>query len=1057
MPTKLSRYAEGVMEAAWLAAIVFAPLFFDKYSSRIFEPDKATLLRTLALIMACAWIVKLIDERLNRKNNSVEPVSPKTILRIPLVIPMAALAAVYIIATVFSVAPRISFWGSYQRLQGLYTTSAYLILFATLVGNLRRKAQVERVITTAILTSLPISLYGVLQHYGIDPVPWGGDVTRRVASHMGNPIFVAAYLILVFPLTIGRIVDSFKKILSEAEGIGQQTARSTVYIFIAALQLIAIFFSQSRGPWLGFFSGGFFLFVLLSLYWKKRWLTFSSITFALIAAAFLVVLNIPNGPLQNLNEMDAFRRLGQLLDTQSRTARVRSLIWGGAAEMVMPHDPLVYPDGHTDPFNFIRPLIGYGPEAMHMAYNPFYPPELAYVESRNASPDRSHNETWDSLVFTGLFGLIAYLGVFTTVFYYGLKWVGMIASKRQQITFFVIFGGSGLVSAVSFAYWQGVAFAGLGLPFGLILGLMIYLALIALFSKGSSDQPSYDPARSLTLIVLLAAVISHFAEINFGISIVSTKTYFFAYAALIVSVGYLLPKFGEYSLQASDQAAVAIEKPRSRRRSSRTRQVNSQSEWKRTVLIGGILAAFFLLPMNFEYIANLWGITSTAEVLWTSLTKIEQNVVSYGVLILMITTWLAACTILTSESSDSSQNANWWKSFGSILGISGAISLFYALLLSGTLAKIARMNPTDLQSLLNQIASLEGLLTQFYVVLIIGILAFGFFLPKDWPASLKNPSPWGPAIAIGGFILTLWLSVATNLHIITADIAFKMAEPFANSSQWPVANQIYRRAIQYSPDEDYYYLFLGRGLLEEAKAVTDPTEQEKAFLAAESDLKNAQHVNPLNPDHTANLARLNSWWALQAPDDATRKTRGLVSDEYFRQVTTLSPNNARLWNEWAILNLNVLQDRTRAFELLTHSLEIDPKYDWTLGLMGDFYNQQARNADNEEAKQSAFNQAIKYYNQAISAAPNNTSYYFALASAYQGLNDTEMVIKILENSLKVAGENEVWQIEESLIQQYVQLNDIPNALIHAQLALNAAPDSEHERLNNIINQLTSSP
>ena len=130
MPTKLSRYAEGVMEAAWLAAIVFAPLFFDKYSSRIFEPDKATLLRTLALIMACAWIVKLIDERLNRKNNSVEPVSPKTILRIPLVIPMAALAAVYIIATVFSVAPRISFWGSYQRLQGLYTTSAYLILFA---------------------------------------------------------------------------------------------------------------------------------------------------------------------------------------------------------------------------------------------------------------------------------------------------------------------------------------------------------------------------------------------------------------------------------------------------------------------------------------------------------------------------------------------------------------------------------------------------------------------------------------------------------------------------------------------------------------------------------------------------------------------------------------------------------------------------------------------------------------------------------------------------------------------------------------------------------------
>jgi hypothetical protein len=398
MPTKLSRYAEGVMEAAWLAAIVTAPLFFNKYSSRIFEPDKATLLRSLALIMLLAWCIKIYDQVLVSRKRLSENITIKGLLKVPLVLPVSSLKIAFLIATIFSVTPRISFWGSYQRLQGMYTTFAYLVLFATLIGNLREKAQVERLITTAVLTSLPISLYGVLQHFGIDPIPWGGDVTRRVASHMGNPIFVAAFLIMVFPLTVGRIVESFGKILWETEGLGAHTARSTIYIFIASLQLIAIFFTQSRGPWLGLFSGGFFLFVLLSLYWRKRWLTFSIVIIGILASSFLVVLNISGGPLQGLQTNDSFRRLGQLLDPQSRTARVRALIWGGASEMVSPHDPIEYPDGDIDTFNLLRPVIGYGPETMHMAYNPFYPPALAYVEARNASPDRSHNETWDSFI-----------------------------------------------------------------------------------------------------------------------------------------------------------------------------------------------------------------------------------------------------------------------------------------------------------------------------------------------------------------------------------------------------------------------------------------------------------------------------------------------------------------------------------------------------------------------------------------------------------------------------------------------------------------------------------
>ena len=96
----------------------------------------------------------------------------------------------------------MSLLGSYQRLQGTYTTLSYLVIFAAIAGNMRKRNQLERLITVMILTSLPVALYGVLQKFRIDPVPWGGDTSRRIASNMGNSIFVAAYLVMVFPLHI---------------------------------------------------------------------------------------------------------------------------------------------------------------------------------------------------------------------------------------------------------------------------------------------------------------------------------------------------------------------------------------------------------------------------------------------------------------------------------------------------------------------------------------------------------------------------------------------------------------------------------------------------------------------------------------------------------------------------------------------------------------------------------------------------------------------------------------------------------------------------------------
>ena len=197
MPSsKLGEYCDKIIEMGWLAAVVGAPLFFNVYSSRVFEPDKLTLVRSIAVVMGVAWLIKTV-EGLGQGRRAGGEVTWRT----PLVIPTVALVGSYLVSTLFSVASSTSLWGSYQRLQGTYTTLAYLVVFLLMLQGLRERRQLDRLVTVVVVTSLPIALYGLVQRYKLDPLPWGGDVTSRVASNMGNAIFVAAYLIMAFFLT----------------------------------------------------------------------------------------------------------------------------------------------------------------------------------------------------------------------------------------------------------------------------------------------------------------------------------------------------------------------------------------------------------------------------------------------------------------------------------------------------------------------------------------------------------------------------------------------------------------------------------------------------------------------------------------------------------------------------------------------------------------------------------------------------------------------------------------------------------------------------------------
>lgn len=1101
MPTKLSRYCEGIMEAAWLVAVIVVPVFFNVYSSRIFEPDKIALLRTLALVILAAWLVKLF-ERGGVLWDRIEPGGSrvKTLLGIPLVALVSALALIYLVATLFSVTPSVSLWGSYQRLQGTYTTFSYLVVFASMAANLRRRAQVERLIGAVILASLPVSLYGVLQRFEIDPIPWGGDTSRRIASNMGNSIFVGAYLVMAFPLTALRIVESFEALLTDRGRLGPNFARSTGYVFIASLQLIALYFSGSRGPWLGWAASLVFIWLGLSLIWRARWLTITGVVLALSAGTFLVVLNIPSGPLESLSTRPEFGRLGQLLDAESRTAQVRTLIWQGASELVQPHEPLEFPDGDKDTFNFLRPLIGYGPESMYVAYNRFYPPELTLVERRNASPDRSHNETWDSLAITGVVGLFVYLALFGSVLYYGLKWLGLIRGARQRSLFLALLISGGTLSTVTFVLWRGLPYLGVVLPFGMILGVLVYLGWTSLFGRFEAPRTPDERMRAYVLLALLAAIVAHWVEINFGIAIVATRTYFWVYTGLLLLVGYVMPLHDEYRLTTAAPSGEAPETPAGsprrsgrssksrrdrkartgsggrRRREDRSSARSSRrniSGWLSEALIVGLIVSVLLVTLGYEFISNASRETSAGKLLWVSFTYLSKaERASYGVLALIVTSWLVGVIVLASESLgdlgdlSESYTVTWGKMLALALGVSALLALVYWMWHAEGLAALARSPAKDLETILGQVRHSESLLTTYYIYLFALIFGMGAVLPSAWPVSGTRSQAVSVLASLGALVVVFVLAAYTNLRVIQADIAFKTADLFSQGDTWPVSIAIYNHANELAPSEDYYYLFLGRAYLEYAKTLQSAVERETLISRAEQDLRKAQDINPLNTDHTANLARLYSLWSTYTQESLQRELRAQTSDDYFSGALTLSPNNARLWDEWAVLYLNILKLPEEAYERLMRALELDPFYDWTYGLLGDYLVRYVIN-DPEiqpEEKQAALTQAAEYYTQALEHSTSDTrsqllySYAITLGGLHAQLGDLDQAIEAYQRAIEIdPTSGDRWRVELVLARLYAQKGDQAGALAYAHSALDLAPDDQKEAIQATILQLGGQP
>ena len=917
MKISLPSYAEKLVEAGCLSTLIVSPIFFNPNSMRIFEEDKIPLLRSIAILIALGLLIRHWENR--RAHGS----SREQFWRLPLIRPALLWGGVYVAATIFSIAPRVSFWGAYVRQQGLYTWLSYIVVFLGTALVLRSPMQMDRVVTTIVLTSIPPSLYGVLQYSGRDPFPWALGFDERIFSTAGNPIFAAAWLVLIIPVTLAKVLQSSAAVLggsSDGKSATGQTIEAVLaggYLFLLCFQVMIVVLTNSRGPLLGLGAGITVFLLTLAARLHRRTMKRLVAGLALAAALFLWLLNLPDGPLASLRNTPYLDRLARISEVGDSSAR--PIIWEGATRLLA-----------AEPS---RSLFGYGPDTVFEAYTRFHPVELHRIHPGAWSVDRSHNVIFDDWIMTGVFGCAIHLGFLVLVVLAALRGLGLI--PRRGI-FLSILASGAVVGALVAALADGsFRFAPLGLAAGSCLAFGIFLTV-------GTRAPRAKRQRTLThqewlWIAMISAVVGNFIEGQFGIATATTWLYFWVYAGLAASLT---------RLQRNHSAETPV-----------ANATTAESRWAEP---SGLTLRVLSLGVA------LIGIILTF--IFRSSVAAERE--SYPALIYLLgVLWPLGALILVGSELQTGK----CRRVAAGLGVYGAWSLvpcatFFALhswWLQRSSWTTAGTPEMALQ-LASRQANVISILYASVLLIVIGMAAAMATVEssestKHVPRSALGQTAFRRFLYGVLWVVSAFAILRSNLNFSRADIHSKIGSVLEKENQWALAQIQYDHARRLRSDVIPYAAGSSRTRMEQAKIENQLEKPHRYVEQAIEILEHNLSRHPCNLDAVRNLARTHRTAALLSVEPNARTQHFDDAGRYLSYAVQLSPDRPELWNGWAAIEL----DRGRvatASAKLDRSLQLDDEFIETYLLRARVH-----------LDQRDYRQALNDYERALRIQPNSAA------------------------------------------------------------------------------------
>lgn len=523
--------------------IILVPLILTPWNYELFEFNKMVIVYAITTLVMTTWLVKTVYER------------KITIAKTPLDIPIGLFVVSQLTSSIFSIDRHLSWFGYYSRFNGgMWSIICYVILYYAFVTHftlpLREEKNeaveaseriiknITRLLYVVLGTAFIVTLYGFLERLGIDKSLWVQDVQNRVFSFLGQPNWLAAYLVSLIPLSTALFLKVTKK------GDSVLSPKVLLWSLFSTFLFIVTLFTRSRSGLLGFAASDLLLaaFILyITKFSRATW-----VRLAFIHALFFVVIFF-NGTY--IDAIDSWISLSGLTRRFTHTASapttpspqvtapaletggtesgtIRKYVWQAAID-AWKSTPKTQ-------------LIGTGTETFALAFYQFKPLGHNLTSEWDFLYNKAHNEYLNYLATTGIFGLGSYLliiGIF-------IMWIAraMLNPKTRPspVSLGLIAGWISILITNFFGF--SVVIIQL---FFFLFPATIYILHVATNPKKYSayQSASFTLPKRLEQFLLFTIVIIGMVQIIMVINYWRADTLF--------ATGYRANKSGDYALATS--------------------------------------------------------------------------------------------------------------------------------------------------------------------------------------------------------------------------------------------------------------------------------------------------------------------------------------------------------------------------------------------------------------------------------------------------------------------------------------------------------------------------
>ncbi|MBU2219245.1 O-antigen ligase family protein, partial [Patescibacteria group bacterium] len=398
--------------------IVAESLFFP------FITGKNFFFRILVEILLGLWLILAIYDKRYRPKKS-------WILYF-----LTAFIAVLILSTIFSANPYRSFWSNYERMEGLITFLHLFAYFLVFTAVLNTEKLWKWFFHISLGVSVIVAFYGIFQLAGKLEIHQGG---ARLDATLGNASYLAIYMVFHIFLALWYFLKT-------------RDWYKWFYLPVIILETLILYYTATRGAILGFIAGLFITALIVGFFSDSR-------KIRIYAVSTLVLIVVLTGLFFSLRSSDfiiknpVLTRFAGISLTET-TTQSRFVIWGMSWE------------GFKE-----RPILGWGPENYNLVFNKYYEPVLWKQEPWF---DRAHNVFFDRLTTNGIFGLLAYLGLFGSALY-------CLLLKRKKYRFSSY--DSGVLTGLFAAYFFHNIFV-----FDNLISLILFFSFLAYIHHRTKDN-----------------------------------------------------------------------------------------------------------------------------------------------------------------------------------------------------------------------------------------------------------------------------------------------------------------------------------------------------------------------------------------------------------------------------------------------------------------------------------------------------------------------------------------------------------------------------------------